>query len=398
MLLGGNYFQMTATLAAKRLGYYVISVDYLPDNPAHRYADEYHNVSTIDKEAVLQLARKLEIDGIVSYASDVSAPTAAYVAEQMGLPTNPYESVMILTHKDLFRKFMKEHNFPMPQGQGFTDKEAARAFFKSLKKPVMVKPIDSSGSKGVVKIHEDREFDAAWEEAMSYSIEKHVIVEEFIQKKGYQIDGDGFIVDGQIRFFGVMDQHNDLSCAPHTPIGLSSPSIQPCEIQKKAREQIQKIFDLLHMQMGAFNFEYIVNEEGEVYILEIGPRNGGNLIPDTLKIACGVDLAEYTIRIALGEDCSDLTDCPSQVCASSYILHSTENGIYETLEISENLPGKILRQAVFAVPGEEIKRFRNASMGVGAMILSFPDVKTMCDCIDNMNQYIHVKLQEGPRS
>ena len=89
MLLGGNYFQMTATKAAKELGHYVISVDYLPDNPAHKYADEYHNVSTTDKEAVLALARELNIDGIVSYASDVSAPTAAYVAEKMGLPTNP---------------------------------------------------------------------------------------------------------------------------------------------------------------------------------------------------------------------------------------------------------------------------------------------------------------------
>lgn len=397
MLLGGNYFQMTATLAAKKLGYYVISVDYLPDNPAHRYADEYHNVSTIDKEAVLALAKELQIDGIVSYASDVSAPTAAYVAEQMGLPTNPYESVMILTHKDLFRKFMKEHGFPMPQGRGFTDREKAREFLKCLKRPVMIKPIDSSGSKGVVKIYEDREFDAAWEEAMSYSIEKHVIVEEFIQKQGYQIDGDGFIVDGKIRFFGVMDQHNDLSCAPHTPIGLSTPSIQPYEIQQKAREQIQRIFDLLHMKMGAFNFEYIVNEAGEVYILEIGPRNGGNLIPDTLKIACGVDLAEYTIRIALGEDCSGLCDCPSHTCASSYIIHSTESGTYEELEISEALPGKILRQAVFAKPGEAVKRFRNSGMGIGAMILSFSDVKEMCDCIDHMNSYLHVKLREEKR-
>ena len=397
MLLGGNYFQMTATLAAKRLGHHVISVDYLPDNPAHKYADEYYNVSTIDKEAVLALARKLEIDGIVSYASDVSAPTAAYVAERLGLPTNPYESVKILTHKDLFRKFMREHDFPMPKGAGFTDREEARAFVHGLKKPVMVKPIDSSGSKGVVKIQKDEEFDAAWEEALSYSIEKHVIVEEFIQKKGYQIDGDGFLVDGKIRFFGVMDQHNDLSCAPHTPIGLSIPSVQASWIREKARAQIQRIFDLLHMKMGAFNFEYIVNEEGEVYILEIGPRNGGNLIPDTLKIACGVDLAEYTVRIALGEDCSDLGDCRPHLCASSYILHSTESGAYKDLEIAEELPGEILRSAVFVKQGEPVERFRNAGMGIGAMILSFEDVETMCGCIDHMNDYIHVKLQEEGR-
>lgn len=394
MLLGGNYFQMTCTLAAKKLGYYVISVDYLPENPAHKYADEYHNVSTIDKEAVLALAKDLKIDGIVSYASDVSAPTAAYVAEHLGLPTNPYESVMILTHKDLFRKFMRENHLRMPKGQGFTDKEEAREFLNDLKYPVMVKPIDSSGSKGVVKITCKEEFDAAWEEAISYSIEKHVIVEEFIQKKGYQIDGDGFIVDGKIAFFGVMDQHNDVSCAPHTPIGLSVPSIQPQEIQDKARAQIQTIFDLLHMKMGAFNFEYIVDEAGDVYILEIGPRNGGNLIPDTLKIATGVDLAEYTVKIALGEDCSDLEDQPAHTCASSYIPHSTKDGLFKELCISDNLPGKILREAVLVEPGEKVKRFRNSSMGIGAMILSFENVEQMDHCIDNMNDYIKAELTE----
>ena len=142
------------------------------DNPAHKFADEYHNVSTIDREAVLALARELCIDGIVSYASDVAAPTAAYVAEQLGLPTNPLESVMILTHKNLFRKFMKENGFPMPEGKSFTDREEARRFYEQISGTVMVKPVDSSGSKGVVKVSRMADFDAAWEEAMSYSLEK----------------------------------------------------------------------------------------------------------------------------------------------------------------------------------------------------------------------------------
>ena len=119
MLLGGNYFQMTATKAAKELGCHVISVDYLPDNPAHKYADEYHNVSTTDREAILKLAKELQIDGIVSYASDVSAPTAAYVSEKLGLPGNPLQAVEILTHKDKMREFMETHGFRSPKGKAF---------------------------------------------------------------------------------------------------------------------------------------------------------------------------------------------------------------------------------------------------------------------------------------
>ena len=165
MLLGGNYFQMTATKAAKELGFHVISVDYLPDNPAHKFADEYHNVSTIDREAILALARELCIDGIISYASDVSAPTAAYVAEKLGLPGNPLSAVEVLTHKDKMRKFMIEHGFLSPRGSSFSCYEDAYDFFNQIKKPVMVKPVDASGSKGVSKIYLDTEMRQAWEQA-----------------------------------------------------------------------------------------------------------------------------------------------------------------------------------------------------------------------------------------
>lgn len=390
LLLGGNYFQMTATLAAKALGCYVISIDYLPDNPAHKYADEYHNISTIDKEAVLRFAEEKRIDGIVSYASDISAPTAAYVAEKLGLPTNPYESVLTLTHKDRFRRFMREYGFRMPQGDTFTDEERAFAYCRSLKLPVMVKPIDSSGSKGVTKICSLEEFHAAFAEALSYSISKQVIVEEFIQKMGYQIDGDGFIVDGKIAFFGVMDQHNDLECNPHTPIGLSCPSIQKQEFQEKARNQIQKIFDLLDMKMGAFNFEYIIGEDKEIYILEIGPRNGGNLIPDAIKVARDVDLAAYTIKSAIGEDCSGLWEKPIHTCTSSYIIHATKDGIFRGMEIDEAIRPQIVQQALFVKPGDKVEKFRNAAFGVGAMVITFPDVEVMCEQIDHMNDYIRV--------
>ena len=210
------------------------------------------------------------------------------------------------------------------------------------------------------------------------------------ERDHYQIDGDGFLVDGQIRIFGVMDQHHDMECAPYTPAGLSYPSRQPANIQQAAREQIQRIFDLLHMKMGAFNFEYIVDESGQVYVLEIGPRNGGNLIPDTLKAACGVDLAEYTVKIAVGDDCSDLRQLPAKTCATSYILHSDRDGRFCRVEIGETLRGEILKQAVFVNPGDPVRRFRNASMGIGAMVLAYPDVETMCSQMDHMSDHIHV--------
>lgn len=99
-MLGGSLYQVYAIKEAVKMGYYVITCDYLPNNPGHQYAHEYYNVSTTDKEAVYELAKRLQVDGVVAYASDPAAPTAAYVCEKLGLPTSPYTSVEILSQKD----------------------------------------------------------------------------------------------------------------------------------------------------------------------------------------------------------------------------------------------------------------------------------------------------------
>lgn len=390
MLLGGNYFQMTATRAAKELGHYVISVDYLPDNPAHKLADEYHNVSTVDKGAVLKLAQELKIDGIVSYASDVSAPTAAYVSEKMGLPTNPYESVMILTHKDLFRPFLVEHGFNSPKSRGFRNVGDALDFFRSLGEPAMVKPSDSNGSKGATRVDDEALFMAAFDKAMSFSRQGIVIVEEFLVRDGHQIAGDGFIMDGELVFTGFMSEHFDKLCNPLVPIGESYPSYLSDDLKTKAKFEINRLMKLLGMRFGAINMDFIIDAKGDVYIIEIGPRNGGNLITDVIKQASGVDLAKCTIQAALGLDLgTDLTK-PIQTYVSSYIVHSLKNGIYKGIEIDDDIRSDILLFKDLTSLGDKVQRFDNATHGTGAMLIKHDSIKQMVERMDNMENHIRV--------
>lgn len=393
MMLGANYFQVTAIKAAKELGYYVITVDYLPDNPGHKFADEYHNVSTTDREAVLKLARELQIDGIVSYASDVSAPTAAYVAEKLGLPTNPLHSVEILTHKDLMRKFMEENGFSIPKGAGFEDYQSGFEFFKSIKKPAMVKPVDASGSKGVSKICEDMEFKAAWEDAKRYSRCGKIIVEEFIQRNGYQIAGDAFVIDGKIAFAGLMNEHFDRLCNPLVPIGESYPSILSVDLQNKALVEIQRLVSLLGMKMGAMNLDFIVDQTGEVYILEIGPRNGGNLITDAIRASGDVDLAKYTVQAAVGEEITGLAQNKNHAFVSSYIVHAMENGIFRELMVSDKIKKDILLLDLWVKPGDQVHKFDNGSFGLGAALIRFDSVEDMCYSMDHMEEFIKVEIE-----
>lgn len=395
MLLGGNYFQMTATKAAKRLGCHVISVDYLPDNPAHKFADEYHNVSTTDKEGVLRLARELGIDGIVSYASDVSAPTAAYVAEKLGLPTNPYSSVDILTHKDKMRPFLEQHGFNVPRGKGFTDREEARAFFDSIKKPAMIKPVDASGSKGVSKLMSSEGFDEAFDEAMRYSLSKHIIIEEFIQRANYQIAGDGFLVNGELKFFGLMNEHFNKPevCNPLVPIGESYPAKLPRHLRDKAHGEIQRLMTLLGMKNGAINLDFMFDENEDLYIIEIGPRNGGNLITDAIKEATGVDLAEYTIKSALGEDCTDLAELPLKEYVSSFVIHSLETGTLDSLEIDDSIKDDIILSDMFEPWGAHAEPFNNGSFGLGAMLIKHSSLDEMLYRMDNMEKFVRIKVK-----
>ena len=151
-MLGGSLYQVYAIKEAVKMGYYVITCDYLPNNPGHQYAHEYYNVSTTDKEAVYELAKRLQVDGVVAYASDPAAPTAAYVCEKLGLPTSPYNSVEILSQKDLFRRYLSEHNFNVPKYVGCSSYPEALEQIKNLTLPVMIKPVDSSGSKGINKL------------------------------------------------------------------------------------------------------------------------------------------------------------------------------------------------------------------------------------------------------
>lgn len=396
LMLGGAMQQIPAIECAKRMGCYVITCDYLPDNPGHKLADEYYNVSTTDKEAVLELAKKLHIDGIVAYASDPAAPTAAYVSEKLGLPGNPYESVDLLTQKDLFRKFLIEHGFNSPKAAGYTNYEDAYRDIDGFKFPVMVKPVDSSGSKGVVKIYDKSGLKSAVDEALSYSRGRRFIVEEFIVKKGYQVSGDGFSVDGKLVFTSYGNElYSGNGTREYVALGEFWPSLLTKEQKESVDFELQKLITALGMKTCAYNIEVILDENDRVYILELGPRNGGSYIPQLIKYATGVDLVEYTIKGALGESCSDLKLAETRGCFSNYMILSTKSGIFKKLSFdSEFEKNNLLEVHCTANPGDKVTAYQNTSHSMGTILFKAKSVDEMMKITDNMQEYYKVITEE----
>jgi biotin carboxylase len=390
LFLGASHFQIPPIKYAKQQGHYVITCDYLPENPGHQFADEYYNVSTTDKEAVLKLSEDLGIDGIVAYASDPAAPTQAYVGNKLGLPSNPYESVLILARKDLFRDFLSKHHFLVPKSNAFDNYEDSKEWFGELDKPVVVKPVDSSGSKGVTKIYSKSELKNAFDYAVSFSRAKRVTIEEFFVRSDYQVAGDGFIVDGGLVFRCWANEHFDKLCNPFVPIGESFPSIMNEYILNQAHAETQRLLDLLKMKQGALNFDFHYNKDGDFSFLELGPRNGGNLIPEVIKYATGVDLIKYTVDSALGLDCSDLNQVEPQGYFSSYILHAVENGKVKDIRLSEEIKQNIIEKSIFVKTGDDVKKFDGSNHTLGTFIMRFQSQQEMLEKMDNMEKYLKV--------
>lgn len=395
LLLGGSHFQVPSVKKAKELGYYTITCDYLPQNPGHKYADEYYNVSTTDKEAVWALAKKLKIDGIVAYASDPAAPTAAYVAQELGLCGQPYESVEILSNKDKFRKFLADNNFNVPKASGYSILDEAKKEFHTYKMPVMVKPIDSSGSKGVTKVSSIQELDSAVKYALKFSKAKRFIIEEYVKKDGYQIAGDGFSVDGKLVFRCFANEHFNLKTGnPFVPIGESWPYNMPKKIHDKIHKETQKLLDLLKMKTGAYNFDVRIDKNENVILMELAPRNGGNLIAQVIQYATGVDMVEWTIKAAMGEDCSHLQMVEPKGFWSCFMVHSKQSGILKEVQIVDDFrKNNIVEFNMLFKKGDKIDSFNGSNGTLGTMILRFASLDEMLNKMDNMDNYVKVIIE-----
>ena len=393
LLLGGSAQQVVAIETAKRLGLYTVLCDYLPDNPGQYHADKFYQTSTTDKEAILRIALNEKIDYIIAYASDPAAPTAAYVAEKMGLPTNPYKAVETLCNKDLFREFLASHSFNTPRSAFYRNKTDALADIKNFIMPVIVKPVDSSGSKGVTVLHDTSLLDEALDFAFSFSRGKRVIVEEFIEKKHpYLVGGDIFVAEGKVIQWGLMNCHRDKHVNPLVPVGKSYPPLLEEKDYRAVQSTLQRLVNELGIRFGPMNVELIIDKKDRVFPIDIGPRSGGNMIPDLLGMIFNCDVVEMCLRAAMGEQ----IEAESMVGVPYYAtlnVHSYRKGKFVRVDFSDEIEQYIIRKNIYKKPGDDVNYFANAANAMGIVFFKFPDEHTMIEMEENMTEHVKIVLQ-----
>lgn len=394
MLLGGLRYLLPVIEEAHKLGIHVITVDYLPDNIAHKYSDEYHNVSILDKEAILELARKLEIDGIMSFAVDPGVITAAYVAEKMGLPfQGPYESVRILQDKSLFRKFLTENGFNVPKAKGYNNIEDAFKDVDFFNWPVIVKPVDSAGSKGVTRADCPADLEDAVDHALRESHSGNFIIEDFLEKEGNSSDTDSFTIDGRLVFCSFSDQRFDEKANnPYTPSAYSWPSTMPQKAQDELISELQRLMSLLNMKSGIFNIETRLCKNGKPYIMEVSPRGGGNRLAEMLQYISRTPLIANAIKAAIGLPIDNMDMPMYDGHLAEVILHANNDGFFDRVEISPEMKDFVVETDLWIKPGDKVHGFSGANNAIGTIVLRLPSEEHLKNKLTKIALWCKVKI------
>lgn len=395
LCLAASHFQVPLIRAAKERGLYVITCDYLPANPGHALADESHDVSTTDEEAVLALARQLQIDAVIAYASDPAVPTAARVAAELGLPGPSVETIRKLAFKQEFRHLQTNLGLPCPKAIEFTDYVGLLKASKEVGFSAVVKPVDASGSKGVRRADSEADLALAFADAMRFSRKRIGIIEEFIEAMGLQIHGDAFVADGRVAFACLGDHRFAQIDSTYTPVSTMLPSAHPSGIIETVVRQVDAIIAAAGYRCGPINIEARVDKLGRVVIIEVGPRNGGNFVPQLVQHATGVDMVGWCLQMALGEP---LNPVPNGIfccrgCYSHYILHSTKPGRFVDVTFSPHLQSRILEMHLFKRPGDQISEFLGSHATIGVLLLRYRDRADMMDTLDRIHEHVSLRIE-----
>ncbi len=397
LILGGSRYIIPVIETAHKLGIYVITCDYLPNNSAHKYSDEYCNISIIDKEAVLKFAKEKKIDGIISFACDPGVVTASYVAEKLGLPfQGSYESTCILQDKGLFRKFLEDNGFNVPRSKRYDDLKEVYNDIEYFNWPVIVKPVDSAGSKGVNKVDTVDELKNAIDIAIKESHNGAFIVEDFITFKGFHSSADAFTVNGKLEFITYSDQLFDSEADnKYTPSRIIWPSTMEKKYQEDLTDQTQRLMNLLKMKTGIYNIESCVGIDGKAYLMEVSPRGGGCKIAEIQQMAMGVNLIENEIRNAVGLPLIEFSIKPTDGYWCEMIVHSgpKQEGILNKISIDSEIKDKYIKLVDLSVKsGDIVKPFTGANMSLGDIFLRFDSRKELDDIMNKSNEWLNIIL------
>ena len=301
LVIGAGFLQSFIIKKAREMGYYTLAVDADPAAVGFAYANKYGVVNIVDEKACLAFAKENQIDGVLTAATEYGVLTAAYIAREMNLPGLSYESAQMVKNKYRVRKCLIENHVDDSRGEVYLVDEDTNIdeIAQMLHYPVMVKPFDGSGSRGASRADKTEDFREAVNYAISNSLSHSVVVEPFIFGKEY--GAEALVVDGEIHVLAIMKKK--MTEPPYyAELGHAVPCGLPIDVEEKAKDCVRKAIRALGINFSAVSIDMIITKDGDIHIVDIGVRMGGNMIGAcVIPYGTGVDYMGAIIKTALGE-------------------------------------------------------------------------------------------------
>ena len=346
-IVGASYLQEPLIQRAKKKGIETHVFAWAAGDVGEKSADFFYPISTRDKEEILKKCREIGIDGICTISSDLAVIAVNFVAHHMGLVGNSPECTDRSTNKHLMRECFREHGLPSPKSilvESVSDLKGA-----DLKYPVIVKPLDRSGSRGITKVEDFSRLEEAIDKAKDQGFEKKALVEEFISGKEYSVEYLSW--QGKHKFLALTEKFTT-----GAPGYIETAHFEPAEVTPETLERIKDVvtrsLDALGIEYGASHSELKVDEDGSIGLIEIGGRMGGDCIgSDLVELTTGVDFLEAVIDAALGQKPKEY-ERRERYAAVRFILTKDDMDIYE--RIKNNNPELIIKEDVHEISGNVV--------------------------------------------
>lgn len=392
-MIGAGFLQTFVIKRAKDLGYRVICVDGNPEAPGFAYADDYAVINIVNAEDCLRYAAAQTIDGVMTAATDFGVVTTAYIARELSLPGLNLEAARLVKNKYCVRKKLYEARADDAElAYEITNEEQADAIKNRLSYPVMVKPCDGSGSRGAVRVDIPEELVSACNLAMANSLSQKALVEKFITGEEYGVES--FVYDGQVTVLAIMKKW--MTAAPfYAELGHALPSGLNYSMERRIRTAAETAIRSLGLDFGAVNMDLLITQEGDIHIIDIGARMGGNLIgSDIVPLGTGIDYMGNLIRAAVGDAVVNTPiKCPE--CVATRLL-TLDQGMVITLpdfSALEKCYGvKICHHLQI---GDEIHTYRTNLDGCGYVVAAGDDVRDAVIRAEKVLAEINTRIIRG---
>lgn len=334
VIIGANSFQNPLILKAKEMGYETHVFAWQDGSIGERTADYFYPISIVEKDEILEKCREIRPDAVVTIASDLANITVQYVAARLGLPSNSDENILISTNKYAMRQAFMDNGVASPKFAKVSEETDLAEATAQMTYPVIVKPTDRSGSRGITKVNQLDEIPAAVKAAIENSFEKCAIIEEFIDGEEYSCECVSY--GGEHHVLAVTKKYT--TGYPHfIETGHMEPAPISKELRDKVAAEIPKALDALQIQNGASHSEFKITDEGEVRIIEIGSRMGGDCIGSHLvHLSTGYDFVKMVIQTALGEEPTLITEHGPKYAGIRFIFNKEDLKVYE--DVQKNQP------------------------------------------------------------